>query len=68
MEDSPCCTCTFRPLAGANGKRPRPSSPKSQLPKVTRRNGRCSLTADRALSSEEVASLSVFMDEQERED
>lgn len=34
---------------------------------VTRRNGRCSITADRALSSGEVAGLSAFMDEQQRE-
>ena len=32
---------------------------------VTRRNGRCSVTTDRALSREELESLSAFMQEHE---
>jgi len=37
------------------------------IAKVTRRNHRCSVTTNRALSSDELAGLSAFADEQERE-
>lgn len=58
----------FSPVGRSQWEASTPVKSKKPIAKVTRRNGRCSLTADRALSSEEVASLSVFMDEQERED
>ncbi len=56
----------FSPVGQSQWEASTPVKSKLPIAKVTRRNGHCSVTVNRALSREELDSLSAFMEEHER--